>query len=246
MQVHWPVVDLCREPGGARDRQLLFGETIRLLETSDDWAYVQATKDDYRGYLNQAALRDEKPATHWVSAASTHLYTAPDFKSRERLRLSHGSRLTVTRRDGKFSQTLDGFVPRMHIAAAGFVEKDPVHVAERFLGTPYLWGGNSIWGIDCSGLVQAALTACNIACPGDSAQQIELGQTAPQGAFERNDLLFWRGHVALIIDAETLIHANAASMSTCYEGIETAIARIADQGDGAPLAHKRVAGDWRR
>jgi len=234
-----PVTDLCRRPEGRRDRQLLLGEAVTQLGRQGDWAYLQAAKDGYCGWVPAAALGPATDPTHRISAPASHAYSAPDLKSPERLALSHGSRLTVTGESGAFAETAQGFVPRQHLAPLDSREDDPAAVAALFVGAPYLWGGNAIWGIDCSGLIQAALLACGIPCPGDSDVQMALGQPASSPC-RRNDLLFWKGHVALVVDAERLIHANAGSMSTRYEGIEEAKARILAQGEGPVTAHRRL------
>ncbi|RBI85527.1 NLP/P60 hydrolase [Rhodosalinus halophilus] len=234
-----PLADLLAAPEGARDRQLLLGEAVTVYERCGGWAFVQAAKDGYVGYLLEKALGPPVAATHRVAARATHVYPAPDMKRRERMALSLGARLAVTGTDGRFSETPLGFVPRAHLAPAELSENDPVSVAERFMGTPYLWGGNSAFGIDCSGLVQAALLACGIACPGDTDMQESLG-TAAQGPPRRGDLLFWKGHVALVRDAETLVHANAHHMAVTIEGIAEAIDRIAAQGEGPVTAHRRL------
>lgn len=236
-----PVVDLLRSPDGERDRQLLLGEAVTIYERRAGWAFVQAARDGYVGYLRDAALGEVVVPTHRVSAAATHVYDAPDFKTRERLSLSFGSLLKVEGDgdDARFVKTNLGYVPRVHLSPLDALEQDVVALAERFLGTPYLWGGNSRFGIDCSGLVQAAFLACGWACPGDSDQQEEAcGEPAAQG-YERGDLLFWKGHVALIRDKETLIHANAHHMATAIEGIQAAITRIKAQGDGEVTSHIR-------
>lgn len=240
-----PVADLLRAPDGARDRQLVYGEPVTVYEDREGWSFLQAAKDSYVGYVPSNALSSPFEATHWVSAPATHAYSADDFKSPETHALSHGSRVQVLGSDGqlpgRFLETNFGFIPARHLSPLGAHTDDPVAVAELFLGTPYLWGGNSFFGIDCSGLVQAALLACGTACPGDSdMQEAELGEPAATTDYQRGDLLFWKGHVALVQDAKTLIHANAHDMAVAIESIEGAIERIQTQGDGPVTAHKRL------
>jgi len=238
-QVALPVADLCRAPGGPRDRQLIFGDTVVVLGAFDGWNYVQADRDGYCGYVRRAALGPISQPTHKVIAPATHVYKSADFKSPDLLSLSFASHLHVTDQTTKFAQTNAGHVPLTHLAAVSTHATDPATIAALFLGTPYLWGGNSRWGIDCSGLVQAALLACAIPCPGDSDLQQQLG-TPATGPYKRNDLLFWKGHVALVVDADTLIHANAHAMSVVNEPINAAIKRIADQDDGPVTGHRRL------
>jgi cell wall-associated NlpC family hydrolase len=179
---------------------------------------------------------------HRICAAATHSYTDANMKSADLMTLHHGSLIDVTNIGEKFAQTAHGFVPVQHLALAELPETDIIAVAKLYLGTPYLWGGNSRAGIDCSGLVQAALTACAHPCPGDSDQQQDhLGVTLPPNTSpQKGDLFFWKGHVALAADSETLIHANAHHMSVALEPIGAAIARIQTQGDGPVIAHKRL------
>jgi cell wall-associated NlpC family hydrolase len=236
-----PVVDLLRRPDGPRDRQLLFGEPVSVLETLEGFSFIQSDKDGYVGYVPEHAVAEPIAATHRVTAPATHLYPQPDFKQHELAALSYGSLLRVTGTSGHFAETPMGYVPSCHIASIGDLAQDPVSIAELFLGTPYLWGGNSRWGIDCSGLVQTALIACGQPCPGDSdMQEREVGALlVPDSAPQRGDLLFWKGHVAMVCDPETLIHANAHHMAVVHEGLKDAIQRIAAQGDGPVTAHRR-------
>ncbi len=236
-----PVADILRAPNGPRDRQALFGEHILLLEEIDGFGFVQAERDGYVGYMDLANMGNAQRPTHWVSAAGSHLYPQADFKTKEDMTLSFGARVNITANHGRFSETQDGqFVPNTHLSPVGTTLPDPIKTAALFLGTPYLWGGNSRDGIDCSGLIQAALMAAKYDCPGDSDMQEKIGRNIPEGApLNRGDLLFWKGHVAMVFDHVHLIHANAHHMAVVLEPIEAAIARIADQGDGAITAQRR-------
>ncbi len=241
-QIHPPVVDLLRRPDGPRDRQLLAGDSVEVLDTNAGWSHVRVDKDTYEGFVRSEVLNVHKEPTHWVSTLATHAYARPDMKSPDRLSLSFGSRVTALSANGDFVETEYGYIPHSHLSETGILLTDPVEVAAKFLGTPYLWGGNSRLGLDCSGLVQAALLACGHACPGDSVDQEQIVGTllAPGTPPQRGDLMFWKGHVAWVADAGTLLHANAYHMAVRYEPLGPAIDRIQSQGNGPVTAHKRL------
>ena len=242
-----PVADLRAAPDGERDRQLIYGEDFRVLETADGWAYGSATKDGYTGYLRADILVDQRVPTHFISARSSHIYTAPDFKTEEVAALSFGARITVVATHDRFAELASGqFVPAPHISPIDQMYDDPIEIAEHYMGVPYLWGGNSIWGLDCSGLVQAALLACGLDCPGDTGlQESSVGKLIGDNVRpERGDLFFWKGHVGLIRDENTLLHSNAGYMAVVDEPLDAAIERIKAQGDGDITSRRRP--DYRK
>lgn len=237
------VANLRRAPDGARDRQLLLGTRITVFEQRERWCYVQSTLDGYVGYLRSDHLGSVSTPSHRVSTPATHAYTSDDMKTPELCALPFGARLTVTNETRKFFETPLGFVPKKHLRPLDMPFSDPVSVAQMFFGTPYLWGGNSIWGIDCSGLVQAGCLACGLPCPGDSdMQEAELGERLPDDApLQRGDAVFWKGHVGWMVDEATLLHANAHAMAVAYEPFDQACLRIQAQGDGTVTARRRVS-----
>lgn len=239
-----PIADLCTAPEGPRTRQLLLGEEVGVIERRGAMAFVQAARDGYVGWVACAALGPGHAPTHTVCARATHALSAPRVQAGEICALSFGARLRVVSASGPFYETAEGwFVPRLHLRPANRPFSDPVSVAQLFFGTPYLWGGNSGAGIDCSGLVQAAFLAAGRPCPGDSdLQQAALGAPLPAGTpLQRGDLVFWKGHVALGVDEAVIIHANAHHMAVAYEPLSEAEARIAGAGGGPLTAHLRPA-----
>jgi cell wall-associated NlpC family hydrolase len=236
-----PVADLLARPDGPRDRQLLLGDAVTVIDRDREHVFVQAAKDGYCGWLGAAAVGAGPQPTHWVASPATHLYPEPRVQAHETMALSLGARLTVTGQTGAWATTPLGFVPAGRLRSVGDWVADPVGVAESLIGTPYLWGGNTRSGLDCSGLVQLSLHAAGRDCPGDSDQQQALGAAIPEGeGLQRGDLLFWKGHVSLVVDETRLIHANGHTMSVAFEGIAACIARVADQGGGPVLTRRRM------
>ncbi|MGJ8611345.1 MAG: C40 family peptidase [Octadecabacter sp.] len=236
------VVDLCASPAGKRDRQLLLGAAVVVYERRDGWAFVQAKRDGYVGYVAQSALVAQQTTTHRVATPATHVYATDSFKAQDLLHLPFGAEVIVTDERHKFFETQHGFIPKKHLRPLTQMFADPATVAQLYFGTPYLWGGNSTRGVDCSGLVQAAYQACGHMCAGDSdLQEAGLGRALDPGAtLQRGDLIFWKGHIAMMVDHDTMIHANAHHMAVVYEGLQQATLRIRAQGDGDITSRRRV------
>ncbi len=231
-------------PDAPLDTEALKGERVTLYEeTAEGWAWGQLDADGYVGWLPAGALRPPgPPPTHKVAALRTLVFPGPSIKLAPVEALALGSRLAVARVEAPFAITSSGaYLPESHLVPVDKHETDFVAVAERFLGAPYLWGGKTGLGIDCSGLVQVALAACGLPCPRDSdMQERALGTpVAALSELRRGDLLFWKGHVAIARDATTLIHANAFHMAVAIEPVAAAVARI--RASGSELASvKRV------
>jgi hypothetical protein len=218
------------------DSEALHGERVTVYETDGEgWSWGQLETDGYVGFLPANALMPPGPlATHRVSVLRTFIYTAADIKSPPLYALSFGSRVSIKRVDGEFAISDQGAIFLKHLAPLARAEPDYVATARKFLGVPYLWGGRSSAGIDCSGLVQLALQAADIVCPRDSAMQAKIGKPVPfSGNFKnlrRGDLIYWKGHIGFVADDMKLLHANAFHMIVSEEPLNEAIERIEASG----------------
>lgn len=243
MQAAVPSAPLRKAPDLAAEQadQLLFGEVFDVLAQEGGWAFGQARRDGYVGYVEAAALIGPPvEITHRVAGLRTYAFAEPNIKSAPVGLYSMNALARIEERDGRFVRAAGtGWFVEAHLAPIGTAETDPAAVAERFLGAPYLWGGRESLGLDCSGLVQAALHACGIACPRDSDLQEALGRPVEREDLRRGDLVFWHEHVAMLVDEGVIIHANGHHMEVAREPLQAAIERIARAGAGAPRAFRR-------
>lgn len=228
------------DPSTGIDTEAIYGETVLVYEEREGWAWVQLAGDGYVGWLSSNDLAPPLTPTHRVGALRTFIYPTPSIKKPPLMALTFGSTVAVRGAEGSFLALVEGgFVFAPHLTPLDTLENDPVAVAERFLGVPYLWGGKTSLGLDCSGLVQTAMQACGISCPRDSDMQAgELGVIVDAGPdwrdVRRGDLLFWKGHVAFVEDRLHILHASGAPMSVVREDLGAALARIAAEA-GDPI-----------
>lgn len=249
-QVIAPIAPLRREPhsAAALDTEALIGEMVAAApDDGEGWAHVTLLRDGYVGYLPVSALGAPAEATHRISVPRTFVYPGPSIKLPPLAVLTLGGQINVLASDEKFARVHGdfggGFVYNTHLAAvAAPWESDFVAIAEQFLGVPYLWGGKSALGIDCSGLVQLSLAAAGVLAPRDTGPQSrELGAPLPDGDTpRRGDLVFWPGHVGVLRNADTLLHASGHHMLVVSEPLKEAMARIRET-TGHDAAFRRLA-----
>jgi hypothetical protein len=232
-------------PDALLDTEALRGEIVTVYDaTEEGWSWGQLQSDNYVGWLPSDALGPVgAPPTHRVAAMHTLMVPAPSLKTAPLDGLSFGCRLAIARVEPPFAITAaNEFVPLMHLADVNAQERDFVGVAERFLGVPYLWGGKTSFGLDCSALVQLSLSACLVDCWRDSDMQEqsflpEIKPAADLSNLQRGDLIFWDGHVAIVRDRSTVIHANGYHMAVAIEPTAEAVAR--NRSDGFEISSVR-------
>ncbi len=242
-----PIASLRRAPAhdAPLETQALHGEDVLVFEENEGWAWAQLQRDSYVGYAPANALGAETAPTHRVAVLSTFVYPKPNIKAPPLMALPLGARVEVKASEGDFHAAEGGFIYARHLAPLDQFEPDFVAVAERFLEAPYLWGGRTAQGVDCSGLVQNALAAAGRAAPRDTDMQ-EAGLGSAVGfdeglrGLERGDLVFWKGHVGVMRDETTLLHASGWHMRVVSEPLAAARDRIVGQGGGPITSIRRL------
>lgn len=248
------VADVRHAPSfsAALDTQAIRGEHVHVYEIEEGWAWVQLVSDNYVGYVPAAHLAPVEAAhTHRVRVLRTFLYPGPSMKLPVERALPLNASVCVTGVEGDFCRIGDeGYVWAQHLVPHDSYAPDFTAIAEQFIGVPYLWGGKTALGVDCSGLVQTSLAASGVSAPRDTdMQQRALGagfdmnieQALADGALLRGDLIFWKGHVAVMQDAQTLLHANGHHMLVASEPAMQAVQRIAAKSFGAVTSIRRLA-----
>jgi cell wall-associated NlpC family hydrolase len=217
------------------ETEALYGESVTVYETTEEgWSWVQLQADKYVGWMPASDLIGAKDEpTHRVSVPRAFLFPAPDIKAPPLMALPFGARISVERTQQNFLIAENGFIPSVFLKEIGARDSDFVATARKFLGAPYLWGGKSSLGIDCSGLVQVSLQAAGIQCPRDSDMQAALGKPVAfddLSKLQRGDLVCWKGHIGIVSAPGMLLHANAFHMQTVEEPLAEAVARIGKAG----------------
>ncbi|TDK35466.1 peptidase P60 [Rhizobium deserti] len=227
------------------DTELLLGETVRVFDRAGGFAWLQADQDGYVGYLPETMLGLPQEPTHLVSVPRTFVYPEPELRKPPTAVLSMGSRITIVgeaKTRGTRYLTLpsgEAVIARHCLAIGDTLGNDYLAVAETFLETPYLWGGRSGFGIDCSGIVQLALMMVGKQAPRDSDMQAKIGTAITREELRRGDLVFWKGHVGMMEDDSTLLHANGHTMTVARENLDAAIERIGWLYD-RPTGYRRL------
>ena len=253
MRVERTILPLCTEAGGKKALEMIYGDRFRVLQHKGHHVFGQRVFDGYVGYASFEGLGEVHADTHWVTALATHRYQEPDLKSPARSGPSFGATLGVECEVNGYLKSYEGdFVPSQHLRPLDQRFDDHVSVAERFIGAPYLWGGDSCWGIDCSGLVQLSFRGIGRICHRDSdLQRNSIGRKLTEGeAPRRGDFAFWKGHVGMMVDELTLLHATAHDMAVVKEPFVRVKRRIAAISDtpfhGFYRCSRAVAGKTRK
>jgi cell wall-associated NlpC family hydrolase len=238
-QIYEPLAPVRRaaRPDAPLDTQALYGERLEFLNSEKDWAQVRLLSDGYIGFVPADSIaRENYEPTHLVTVPRTLVFSQPDLKIPPSSALTMGALVKIESETNGFAQLHDGvYVFAQHLQPVDFRFTDFVAVAEQFLHAPYLWGGKSALGIDCSGLAQLSLFMTGISAPRDSGpQEKSLGEVLPAKLgpddVKRGDLLFWKGHIAIARGYGSMIHATAHFMQVVIEPIAAAVERIAAQG----------------
>jgi hypothetical protein len=224
----------------------LLGEPVEVYRERDDFLLIRHGLDHYVGWVKKSGVKQDTAVSHRISVPMTYAFSKPDIKSAPQTTLFLNSFVAANPAENGLCKCEGlGWVPESHLLPIDGLIADPAEMAVGFFGTPYLWGGRDALGLDCSGLTQTVFAVAGIQLPRDTDMQFAWSGEAIEnwqapGALRRNDLVFWKGHVGLMLDGETLLHANAHHMAVAHETLAGAIARISGKY-GQPIGAKRIS-----
>jgi len=207
--------------------QLLYGDSFKIIKKKGSWIKIKNNSDGYKGFIKKKNFPLNKKNTHKVCNLFANLYIKPNLKFKIKKKISFGSKISVTEKKNNFYKFDNFWIKKNDLKKIKYKTKDIFKGLNKFMGTKYVWGGKHFSGVDCSGLVQLFFNFNNRFCPRDTKDQIKYFKRKIKiKNIRKNDLIFWKGHVAIAISNRKLIHAYGPSKSTVAMPIKKTIDRI--------------------
>ena len=207
--------------------QLLYGETFKKLEQKGSWLKIKNDSDNYKGYIQNKLFSLKQKNTHKICVLCSNLYSEPNNKNKIKKKLSFGSKIKVLNNKKSFYKFDNLWIKKKDVKKINFKTKDNFRNIDKFINVKYKWGGKNFSGVDCSGLVQLFLNFNNKFCPRDAKDQIKYFKKKIKiNNVKKNDLIFWKGHVAIILSKKKLVHAYGPLKKTTLMPLNKTINRI--------------------
>ena len=221
--------------------QLLCGDTFKILERHGSWIKIKNDSDHYKGFIKNKNFLINQKNTHKIHNLRVSLYSQPNIKNKIKKELSFGSRIKVVEKKGKFYKFDKLWIKKDDLKEINYKTKDTFKNIRKFINVKYKWGGKHFKGIDCSALVQLFFNFNNKFCPRDTKDQIKyFKKKIKLKKIKKNDLIFWKGHVALALSKKKMIHAYGPLKKVVVMSTAKAINRIYETVDLKVIGIRRV------
>tara|TARA_B100000767_G_C19655527_1_gene488703 strand:- start:144 stop:884 length:741 start_codon:yes stop_codon:yes gene_type:complete len=239
---NYPTINLYKKPSSKSEivTQMIYGETFKIILKSTKWIKIKIKEDNYMGYVKRRKFISYLKPTHKVFSLFANIYKKPNFKNKIG-KLPYAAKISVDKINSKFAKFQNKWIEVKNIKPLNFKNKDIFKDVKIFKNIRYKWGGKTFEGIDCSALIQIFFNFNNKFCPRDSSQQEKfLKKNINFKNIKKNDIIFWKGHVALALSNKKLIHAYGPLKKTIVMGIPQTIKKIKQTANLEVVSIKRV------
>ena len=225
---NFAVINLHKKPSAKSEvvTQMIYGDSFSISKKTRKWLKVKIKEDSYKGYVQNKNFSNFLKPTHKINILKAKVYKFPS-KRKKTNEISFGSKIKVIDNKARFFKFSKGWISKNDVKPISYKEKDPFRKISIFKNIKYKWGGKSFKGIDCSALIQLFLNFNNKFCPRDAKNQVRyFKKNVKLKNIKKNDIIYWKGHVALAISKKKLIHAYGPMKKTLIMGIDQTIKRI--------------------